>query len=202
MSSWRGPNKRAKKSFRDGEDDGNDDDADDDVQRLGCCIYFYADVSKKSVARLLREMNEAWKENVVARGPKPHSEIIVYVHSLGGDAYAGLSAMNHLRHFPCRVVTVADGMVASAATLLLLGGHERRIMPHTHVLIHQLRTGFWGKYDELKDEYRNSTLLMESLMDIYTKETSIPRDELETMLRSERCMSAEECVAYGIGVLC
>lgn len=197
MHVW-GRSKRRRAPTLDSTDESST--TDDGVTRLGCCVYFYADVSKTTVTQLLSAMNEAWRESINLRGPLPSPGITVYVHSDGGDAYAGLSAMNHVRHFPCPVVTVADGMVASAATLLLLGGHERRILPHSHVLIHQLRTIFWGKYDELKDEYRNSTLLMESLIDIYTRETSIPREELETMLKSERCMNADECVAYGIGV--
>lgn len=179
-------------------DDADNCDTKDVVYRVGCCVYFYTDISKRSVAELLRVMNDAWKEASCLRGVHGQCTITVYIHSDGGDAYAGMSAMNHIRRFPCHVVTVADGMVASAATLLLLGGHERRILPHTHVLIHQLRTWFCGKYDDLQDEYKNSTLLMQSLIDVYTRETRIPRTELEAMLKSERCLNAEQCIAYGI----
>jgi len=50
------------------------------------------------------------------------------------------------------LITVADGFCASAATFVLMGSKHRRIMPHAHLLIHQLSTGAMGKYEELKDE--------------------------------------------------
>ena len=46
------------------------------------------------------------------------------------------------------------GFVASAATFLLLAGAERLAMPNAHILIHQIRTGFWGKFNDLLDEVR------------------------------------------------
>lgn len=47
-----------------------------------------------------------------------------------------------------------------------LGGHERRIGKNAHVLIHQISTnGFWGKYEELKDEMKSC----DKLMDMVTK---------------------------------
>ena len=82
--------------------------------------------------------------------------IFLYIHTDGGDAYAGLSAMDHIKNMRVPVHTVVDGLCASAGTFILMGGEKKYALRHSSVLIHQLRLGFWGTYEDLKDEMQNS----------------------------------------------
>jgi len=182
-------------------------DDDDDEAKLVTCrgtrVYFYCDVSKHSVLKLIEKLDEASKNALAAAHPLEEPRVFLYIHSDGGEAYAGLSAMSHIRMCKPRVVTVADGFVASAATLLFLSADERYVIPHAHVLIHQLRTTFWGKFDELLDEVSNSKMLMDTIMGIYRSRTRLGNKKIAMLLRKELNMSAEQCVEHGLagGVL-
>ena len=53
------------------------------------------------------------------------------------------------------VHTYVDGFAASAATLLSLSGEKRFMTKNSLMLIHQLSSGFMGKFTEIKDENDN-----------------------------------------------
>lgn len=169
------------------------------LTRRGSCVFFYCDVDRKTILRLGSLLREAAEEAIrtTSSSPSPPS-VRLYIHSDGGDAYAGLSGMHHIRACPVPVTTVADGYVASAATLLLLAGTERVAVPHSHVLIHQLRTAFSGRYDEMRDEFSNSTRLMDTLSRVYQEETSLSKKDVQRHLQTEVCMEVAECIEVGI----
>ena len=50
----------------------------------------------------------------------------------------------------------------------------------------------------MKDELKNSTMLMKSFEDIYGKETKIPKKRLQELLKSEVSLDSQECLKYGI----
>lgn len=175
----------------------DEEEEDMDVKCLGTQVFFYADVSTRSVLLLLEKMTEAFQNAAKMATPFSDTCVYVYIHSGGGDAYAGLSAMQHLQTFPCKVVTIMDGFCASAASLIFLGGAERIAYRHAYLLIHQLQTTFCGRYEELQDEVKNSTLLMDTFRNVYQSGTRISAKALESLLRDEKCISAEECLKHG-----
>ena len=177
-----------------------DEDAcpdDGDVTRDGVAVYFHADVTKTTVLKLLKCVREASACALAHSHPLHHPTVYLYIHSGGGDAYAGLSAMDHLRNNRVPITTVADGMVASAASFLLLAGTHRLAFRHSHVLIHQLSTGFEGKYADMVDEMQNSNALMNTLRSIYRENTTLPPKRMERLLGKEVAMSAERCLKDG-----
>lgn len=193
--------RRRKQLRRKNEDECDDNNENEDsetyIKCIGTNVYFYSDVSKKTILFLLERMQDAMN-NIGTNVPPSERAIYLYIHSDGGEAYAGISAMTHLKTYPCKVVTICDGFLASAATLVFLGGHERRMTKHSHMLIHQLSTSFDGRYAELRDEYKNSTLLMDTMKSIYSTETSIPSEELDECLSNEKIIDAATCIKYNI----
>ena len=179
----------------------SESDSENCVKKIGTSIYFYSDVTRKSVMRLL----EKYRELEIVLLKKSHElpgytpEITLFINSEGGDVYAGLSAMDHILTSKVKTITVADGCCASAATFILLGGQKRMITKHAHVLIHQISTsGFWGKFEELKDEVELCNKLMETLKSVYTEKTEIPTKKYKTLMRRDVYLSAEECLEYQI----
>lgn len=175
------------------------DDASSEVTALGCCVYFYATVTAASILKLvtcLREANEcALKATHLDTAPC----VYLYIHSDGGDAYAGLSGMDHIRLNPVPVVTIVDGMVASAASFLLLGARVRKCMPNSFVRIHQISiSGFVGKFVDFVDEFQNTNSLMDTVRDVYLSNTCLSRERLEEILRKEIDMNATTCVEDGL----
>ena len=126
------------------------------------------------------------------------SEIFVYIHSEGGDVYAGLSAMDHIRNCDVPVVTIVDGLVASAATFMAIAGKRRLMHKHSQVLIHQLSTGFWGRFQDLLDEVQTCKKLMKVLQKMYNKHATIPEKVLNKLMKKEVYLSSKQCLKYNI----
>lgn len=170
-----------------------------EVTSSGCCVYFYASVTPGNVLKLitcLREANEcALTHTHMENAPR----VYLYIHSDGGDAYAGLSGMDHIRMNPVPITTIVDGMVASAASFLLLGAAVRKCMPNSFVRIHQVSiSGFEGKFVDFVDEFQNTNSLMDTVREVYLSNTSLSSDRLEEILRKEIDMNATTCVSEGI----
>ena len=177
-------------------DEPEAEESGDLITQNGNCVYFYADVSKKSVLQLYGKLAEATKFVSGFRNSDPR--VYLYIHSDGGCAYSALAAYAHLQHNPVPVTTIADGFCASAATLIFVAGKHRIINKHAMLLIHQLRTFFCGRYDELCDEYKNSTRLMASMRAVYKSHTSMPDELINKCLSSEEWLGCNECKDYEI----
>ena len=79
--------------------------------------------------------------------------------------------MRCVSQFP--IVTIVEGAVASAATLISVYGQERWMTQHSYMLIHQLSSGCWGKMEEIEDDYQNLKELMDHIYDIYEEKTHL-----------------------------
>ena len=72
------------------------------------------------------------------------------------------------------------------------------IKPNSFMLIHQLSSGFWGKMEEIKDEFINLKKLMKKLKGIYKEHTSIKKDELIDLLKRDLWLDSGEALNYGL----
>jgi len=133
-------------------------------------------------------------------GINKRPEIRIFIRSDGGDIHAGLSAMDCIRSMRrVKVRTIADGVCASAATFILLGGRSRHMTRNSYIMIHQLNMdGTWGKFEDFKDQLANLQQFMDRFREIYTYETDIPEEKLEDILKRDVYMNADQCLEWGI----
>ena len=195
--------KRKRNSTSDDEqEDESSEEKQMDVIQIDNNVYFHTSVSIKSILLLVTALQKAARfalnESLYFKDSPNRMKVHLYIHSDGGDAYAGISAMAHIRRCPVDVVTIADGFVASAATFLLLAGKERRMCANSKVLIHQLRTGFWGKYSDLLDEVKNTKDLMRTVKKIYKKNTNMEKSQINELLKAEITLNAQKCLDANI----
>jgi len=175
------------------------------VKVQGSDIYFHCDVSEDSVLELNLKVKKLAQElrhrhlDLGLEHAKP--EIRVFIKSEGGDLHSGLSAMDCLASLSrsVKVRTIADGVCASAATFILLGGRTRYMTPNSYVLIHQLSMdGQWGKFEDFKDQMGNLEKFMKRFRKIYLKETQVPENKLEKLLRRDLYMDSKRCLKWGV----
>jgi ATP-dependent Clp endopeptidase proteolytic subunit ClpP len=174
------------------------------VKVQGSDVYFYCEVCEESV----RELNQKLRKLALELRHKHmdlgldhiRPEIRLYIRSDGGDIHSGLSAMDAISAIrSCKVRTIADGVCASAATFILLGGWTRHATPNSYVLIHQLNMdGVWGKFEDFKDQMGNLEQFMKRFRDIYLNETLVPEHKLKKLLKRDIYMNAKKCLKYGI----
>jgi ATP-dependent protease ClpP protease subunit len=165
-------------------------------------VFFHADVHEDSIVELISKMRALVKnlrKAYIDMDIEQDPAVTLYIKSDGGDLHSGFCAMDHIRSLRARVTTVADGLCASAATLLLLAGQNRKIHENSYVLIHQISAdGVWGKYEELKDHMQNFTKDMERMQKIYEDETTIPARKLKKLLKKDLYLDSDQCFHYGL----
>jgi ATP-dependent Clp endopeptidase proteolytic subunit ClpP len=132
--------------------------------------------------------------NVVIE-PKP---IILHITTHGGLIHAAFSVVDTIRSLRVPVHTVVSGYVASAGTLISLAGKRRFITPNSFMMIHEIRSGFWGRYSDVRVEHENLTKLMEHITRYYIDKTRITRERLAEMLRTDTDLNATECLELGL----
>ncbi|MCA9909911.1 MAG: ATP-dependent Clp protease proteolytic subunit, partial [Anaerolineae bacterium] len=89
------------------------------------------------------------------------------------------------------------GICASAATLLSLSCTRRYILPSSFMLIHQLSSFMWGTHEQFKDEMSLQAMMMERLVDFYTRKTKLGVDDVKDMLTRDSWMDADTCIKHG-----
>ena len=100
------------------------------VKVIGNEILFYADVDRENALDFVEKFKkleiELLKKKAELFGYEPL--IRVHIMSEGGDIFAGMTMMNTLESSRVKIVTIAQGSCCSAATFMLLGGSDRRMV--------------------------------------------------------------------------
>jgi ATP-dependent protease ClpP protease subunit len=164
-------------------------------------IYFYSGVTRQdnlalnkllhSTGHKLANIQQVYKLN---EAPKVH----LHINSYGGSVFAGFSSVDYIRNCPVPVVSVIDGCAASAATIMSVVAEERLMHEHAFMLIHQLSSGMWGKFEAMKDDMKNNELLMKKIIGIYEEHTKIPKVKIKDILKRDLWWDAKTCLKYGL----
>lgn len=173
------------------------------IKKVDNHIYFYADVDQGNILQLNLCLKELEKE-ILSYSSKFNSEpakIYLHINSPGGDLYSALSAVDTILNLKVKVVSIIEGFAASAATIISVVASERIIQKHAYMLIHQLSSGFWGKYQEFEDEAKNLDRLMKMIKNIYKEHTQIKmsgKNGLNECLKHDLLWDCNECVKVGL----
>lgn len=92
--------------------------------------------------------------------------------------------------------SIVEGRAASAATLISVTADKRFITEYGYMLIHQLGSFSFGKYNEIKDDVSNLDTLMERIKQIYRKHAKVPNDQLDEILKHDLYWDANTCKKY------
>ena len=127
-----------------------------------------------------------------------YRSIYLHINSYGGGIFDGLSVMDQIKKTRSPVITVVDGIAASAATFLSIVGSKRLIKKNSFMLIHELSSGMWGKYSEFVDEQTNLDKLMEIIKKIYLENTKISKNKIDEILKHDLYFDAKESLKLGL----
>ena len=162
-------------------------------------IMFYGEVNEenaKSLNKALRQMDKDLQVVKVKYGVEV--PIKLYISSYGGSIFAGFSTVDTIKSLGTPVHSYIDGAAASAATLISVVADKRYIHRNSFMLIHQLSSMMWGKYEEFKDEMENLDLLMARIKEIYKEHCSIPKKELDEILKHDLWLDSAKCVKWSL----
>lgn len=127
------------------------------------------------------------------------TELTVRVNSPGGDAFDGVAIMNALKRHPAKVTAYVDGLAASAASVIVIGGADEVVMCEgAQIMIHDAMVWAAGNAEELGKAAAMVDKLSNDMAGIYARKAGTPRDEWRESMREESWFSAEESVAVGL----
>ena len=186
--------------------DADEEHAADDSDKIQVLatqnrVYFYSEVIRSKILTLnkkLRSLDISIRNQNNNLGLEAGANIYLHINSYGGSVFAGFSAVDYIKKSQTPVCSVIDGCAASAATIMSVVAKERYMHEHAFMLIHQLSSISWGKYEELRDEMKNNDLLMKTIKDIYLEHTKIPKRELNKILKHDLWWDAKTCLKYGL----
>lgn len=163
-------------------------------------LYFNDDITYETAFNLnkeLRTLDQKLRLVAIAQGTEPQP-IYLHITTDGGCIHGAFSVVDCIQSLKTPVYTVADGFVASAGTLITLAGEKRYIMPNAYMLIHELRSGVWGKMSSIDEEYSNLKKVMTHITDYYHKRTAMSKKDLEKILVKDFIWNAQESINRGL----
>jgi len=190
------PGKKTKKKATNATEGAMDTvEGDDNI------IYFYAGVDLKENFKLNKEISTIGRQMemvAVKLGMDVPPPIHLKINSYGGSVFAAFGSIDYIMRSKTPVYTYIDGCAASAGTIMSVCGAKRFIGENAYMLIHQLSSGMWGKYQELQDDMKNSDNLMKRIKEIYQTKTKIPKSKMDDLLKHDLWWDAKTCLKYGL----
>jgi ATP-dependent Clp protease protease subunit len=130
----------------------------------------------------------------------PAKDIKIFINSPGGSADGGFAIFDTIHFIKSPVKTIATGLVASAATLVLLGAKkEHRFgFPHSRILIHQPSTQFHGSAADIDITAQEILKLRDKANQLIASETGQTVQKVAGDTNRDYWMGPEEAKKYGL----
>ena len=189
------PKKATKKSSSDASNAMDTVEGDDNI------IYFYSSVGLKENFRLNKEISQLDRQMqmvAVKLGMDVAPPIHLHINSYGGSVFAAFGSIDYIMKSKTPIYTYIDGCAASAGTIMSVCGDKRFMGENAYMLVHQLSSTHWGKFQELQDDMKNSENLMKRIKEIYEAKTKIPKTKMDEILKHDLWWDAKTCLKYGM----
>ena len=165
----------------------------------------YSRLLKERVIFLVGPVNDQMANLIVAQmlfleSENPDKDISLYINSPGGSVSAGLAIFDTMNFIKPDVSTLCTGLAASMGAFLLAAGAKgkRFSLPNSRVMIHQPSGGSQGMASDIEIQAKEILYLRERLARIMAENTGQSVEQIHKDTDSDRFMSAEESVDYGL----
>ena len=125
-------------------------------------------------------------------------ELEVHVNSPGGAVWDGIAIMNALKAHRARVTVIVDGIAASAASIVAMGGDEVVMAEGSQMMIHRASGGAWGNAAFLRDTAAILDKIDGNLAGIYARRAGGTRESWLELMTAETWYDAAEAVEAGL----
>lgn len=128
------------------------------------------------------------------------SPIYMYIDSPGGDVDAGFAIFDMIRFIKAPVYLIGMGLIASAATLVLLAvDKEFRIgLPNSRYLIHQPLGGMRGVATDIEIYAKDMEKIRAKLNKLIAEQTGTSLEQVTKDTERDFWLDSDEAVKYGL----
>ncbi|WP_054722166.1 ATP-dependent Clp endopeptidase proteolytic subunit ClpP [Lacticaseibacillus nasuensis] len=165
----------------------------------------YSRLLKDRIIMLSGEINDQVANSLIAQllfldAQDSEKDIYLYINSPGGVITSGMAILDTMNLIKADVQTIAIGMAASMASVLLAGGAKgkRFALPHSEVLIHQPLGGAQGQQTEIEiaaEQILKSRQLLTKLLAQYTGKSE---EQILKDTERDHYLTAQEAKDYGL----
>jgi ATP-dependent Clp protease protease subunit len=134
-----------------------------------------------------------FKTELYSSGPET-DDIVVKIHSPGGDTFAAAQIYNMLKEYPGKVSVHIDGLAASAASVIAMAGDEVCVSPLSVIMIHNPAMLIAGEVADLQVGINLLSEVKESIINAYQTKTGLSRAKISHMMDAETWMSAHKAI--------
>ncbi len=147
-----------------------------------------------------KELAEKINKQLLVLEADSKDPIYVYIDSPGGDVSAGFAIFDMIRFVNSPVITIGNGLIASAASLILLAvPKERRVgFAHSSYLIHQPLVEARGVATDLQIQAEEMAKTKKEINQIISEQTGKKFAQVEKDTNRDYWLNAEEAVKYGL----
>ncbi len=157
-------------------------------------FQLFGKIDPQAVHRLVEQMHPLLKGDDVER---ESFQPVLCITSPGGHIESSLQIYSFLTQIP-GLVTIACGLVESAAPIIYLAGSKRLATPKSMFFFHEWETNMSAGMSGLLNACKN-TLSREKLgLSILCENSKVPLKTARRWFRKGHTMSAEEAKKWGI----
>ncbi|MFP7695886.1 ATP-dependent Clp protease proteolytic subunit [Trueperella sp. LYQ143] len=173
-------------------------------QGFGLGDSIYNRLLKERIIWLGDEVNDEIANMISAQllllaAEDPDKDIYLYINSPGGSVTAGMAILDTMQYIKPDVATVAMGIAASMAQVLLSAGApgKRYITPHARVLMHQPLGGVQGTATEIRINADLILQMKQQLSELNARHTGKTIEQILEDSDRDHWFTAEEALEYG-----
>lgn len=123
----------------------------------------------------------------------------VHINSYGGDVFEGIAIMNALRDYEAEVTVIVDGIAASAASYIAVGGADSLIMQESaSLMVHDAWADVSGNSAEIRKQAEELERMSDVIAQIYADKSGTPAKEWREAMAEDAYFSAEEAILVGL----
>ena len=165
----------------------------------------YSRLLKDRIIMLSGEVNDQMANSVIAQllfldAQDSEKDIYLYINSPGGVITSGFAMLDTMNFIKSDVQTIAIGMAASMASVLLAGGTKgkRFALPNSTILIHQPSGGAQGQQTEIEIAAEEILKTRRKMNQILADATGQTIEQIKKDTERDHYMSAQEAKDYGL----
>ncbi len=129
-----------------------------------------------------------------------NDDIYLYINSPGGSVTAGLSIYDTMNYIKSDVATVATGLCASMAAVILAAGAKgkRLSLANSEIMIHQVLGGTQGQATDIKIQAERILEIKKKLNKILASLCNKTENKINKDTERDYYMDAEAAIKYGL----
>ena len=168
---------------------------------------FWSWIRDESGGRVLRldgpiDEESFWSDGVTPKAFRDDlyaedGDVTIYIHSPGGNVFAGAEIYTMIRDYPGTVTVKIDAIAASAASVVAMAGDRVMMSPVAMLVIHDPITIAMGNSKAMEKAISTLNEIKESIVNAYQAKSGLSRNKIAKLMSDETWMNAKKAVELG-----